>query len=326
MTYNVSRRTWNPAVPYHTMQFYGSIVVLVHCHRWRKSSNITVQPDILNPPLLRLTSRKPLWLDLQPVDIKSQWRHNRKSAQVVNSHLVCDPTIRQPGFDLPRQHWSLLNCFRTEQGHCGACRRKWQLADADLCPCGETQTKWRLTDTDLCPCGKTQTMSHIVESCPLTKLNGGLSRPHSADEDAVSSLTNYSSWHAYEKKKKWYWISVYYVFIVFNLLIFTIFRPVKAVHTTHCNNNHFTALCQDSPGEFLPITSTWPHLRYYVGLEEGEYKQYCLCTTLLCTIYNGGQWYKQFLQVRSTVSGSHLAWFSSLSSDRLCIFGLHGAM
>jgi len=35
---------------------------------------------------------------------------------------------------------------------------------------------------------ETQTMSHIVESCPLTKLNGGLSRLHSADEDAVSWL------------------------------------------------------------------------------------------------------------------------------------------
>ena len=32
-------------------------------------------------------------------------------------------------------------------------------------------------------------MSHIVESCPLTKLNGGLSRLHSADEDAVSWMT-----------------------------------------------------------------------------------------------------------------------------------------
>ena len=98
--------------------------------------------------LLRLTSRKPLWLDLQPVDIKSRWRHNWKSAQVVNSHLVCDPTIRQPSFDLPR-----LNSFRTEQGHCGARRRKR-----------------RLTDTDLCACGETQTMFHIVESRPLTKL------------------------------------------------------------------------------------------------------------------------------------------------------------
>ena len=117
--------------------------------------------------------------------IKSRWRHNWKSAQVVNSHLVCDPTIRQPGFDLPWQQWSLLNCFRTEQGHCGACRRKW-----------------RLSDTDLCPCSETQTMSHIVEYCHLTKLNGGLSRLHSADEDAVSWLTNYGKWHAYEKKKK----------------------------------------------------------------------------------------------------------------------------
>jgi len=77
-------------------------------------------------------------------------------AQVVNSHLVCDHTIRQPGFGLPRQQWSLLNRFLMEQGHCGACRNKR-----------------RLTDTDLCPYDETETMSHIVESCPLTKLNGG---------------------------------------------------------------------------------------------------------------------------------------------------------
>ena len=76
---------------------------------------------------------------------------------------------------------TLLSCH----WHCGPCRRKW----------------W-LTDTDLCPCGETQTMSHIVKSCPLTKLNGALSRLHSADEDAVSWLTSYGLWNAYEKKKK----------------------------------------------------------------------------------------------------------------------------
>ena len=156
---------------------YGPALVIDFCKReCLQRSNKSNQPissvSAVTSPARTGTSRKLLWLDLQPVDIKSWWRHNWKSAQVVNSHLVCDPTIRQPGFDLPRQQWSLLNRFRTEQGHCGACRRKW-----------------RLTDTDLCPCGETQTMSDIVESCPLTKLNGGLSRLHSADEDAVSWLT-----------------------------------------------------------------------------------------------------------------------------------------
>jgi len=37
-----------------------------------KHDSWPIQPDILGPPLLRLTSRKPLWLDLQPVDIKSR--------------------------------------------------------------------------------------------------------------------------------------------------------------------------------------------------------------------------------------------------------------
>jgi len=71
---------------------------------------------------------------------------------------------------------TVVNRCHMEQGHCGACRRKWRCADTDMCPCTETQT-----------------MSHILESCPLTKLNDSLSRLHSADEDAVSWLTNYGS-------------------------------------------------------------------------------------------------------------------------------------
>jgi len=77
-----------------------------------------------------------------------------------------------------------------------------------------SDTQWRpLADTHLCPRSNTQTMSHIVESCPLTKLNGGLSRLHSADEDAVTWLTNYGLWHAYEKKK---WHTAYGQFSVFS--------------------------------------------------------------------------------------------------------------
>jgi len=59
-------------------------------------------------------------------------------------------------------------------GSFGACRKRWRQADSDLCACGEPQT-----------------MSHIVNSCPLTKLTGGLSKLHSADDDAVAWLTNY---------------------------------------------------------------------------------------------------------------------------------------
>jgi len=44
-----------------------------------------------------------------------------------------------------------------------------------------------------CSCGETQTMSHIVESCPQTRLHGGLCKLHSADDDAVAWLTSYDS-------------------------------------------------------------------------------------------------------------------------------------
>jgi len=71
---------------------------------------------------------------------------------------------------------SLLNRFRTGQGHCNACHMKWGFTDNELCDCGETQT-----------------MSHIVNSCPLTKFDGSLLRLHEADEAAVDWLTTYGS-------------------------------------------------------------------------------------------------------------------------------------
>ena len=68
-----------------------------------KHDSWPIQPDILNPPLLRLTSRKPLWLDLQPVDIKSRWRHNWKSAQVVTGQFSSSVRPHNPatGFRPP---------------------------------------------------------------------------------------------------------------------------------------------------------------------------------------------------------------------------------
>ena len=43
------------------------------------------------------------------------------------------------------------------------------------------------------PAVRPKTMSHIVESCPQTRLHGGLSKLHSADDDAVAWLTSYGS-------------------------------------------------------------------------------------------------------------------------------------
>jgi len=46
-------------------------------------------------------------------------------------HLICDPSNQPPGFDLPRQSWTLLNRFRTDQGACQVvmltCTSAWGL-------------------------------------------------------------------------------------------------------------------------------------------------------------------------------------------------------
>jgi len=93
------------------------------------SYNGILYDDVFHPPPLRLESRKPLWRDLQTIDITSRWMEDWQSATLVNSTLVVDPTIQLPGFDLHRRQWSLLNRFRTDQGHCNACHKKWGFTD-----------------------------------------------------------------------------------------------------------------------------------------------------------------------------------------------------
>ena len=80
-------------------------------------------------------------------------------------------TIRQPGFDLPRHTWSMLNRFRTGRGTC----------PADL-------HQWGLSTSESCICGQKQTMSHIVDSCPVSRFEGGSQQLHTADDRAVHWL------------------------------------------------------------------------------------------------------------------------------------------
>ena len=87
---------------------------------------------------------------------------------MVNHTIATDRTVRQPGFDLPRLTWSPMNHFRTGQG-----------------PCLANLPKWGLAQSHSCDCGQRQTMNHIVDSCPITKFEGGLNKLHKVDDDAV---------------------------------------------------------------------------------------------------------------------------------------------
>ena len=104
-----------------------------------KHDSWPIQPDILNPPLLWLTTRKPLWLNLQPVDIKSRRRHNWKLVQVVNSHLVhWSVSLWRDPDDVP--HCRILSPDKTE----------WQFISATLCRwrrCFVADQLWFMTHT-----------------------------------------------------------------------------------------------------------------------------------------------------------------------------------
>jgi len=78
------------------------------------------------------------------------------TTSVVNHDLGLDndPSVPVPGFSLPRAQWCALNRFRTGQGRCAFCLKKWGLSSSEFCACGDTEM-----------------MSHIVESespVPLT--------------------------------------------------------------------------------------------------------------------------------------------------------------
>ena len=89
---------------------------------------------------------------------------------MVNSHLVCNapiwrqlsPSVRchnpATGFWPPSATMVSTELFSHRTGTMRCLQKEIAISSVDLCPCGETQM-----------------MSHIVESCPLTKLNGGLS-------------------------------------------------------------------------------------------------------------------------------------------------------
>jgi len=72
------------------------------------------------------------------------------------------------GYELPCHAWSLINRFQAGLSMCRANLHKWGPAQSPSCDCGQ----W-------------QTMNHIVDTCPLTKFDGGLNLLHKVDDDIV---------------------------------------------------------------------------------------------------------------------------------------------
>jgi len=64
--------------------------------------------QLFTTPQHWLTLHTPLWFDMEPVNVISQWHDDWTSASVVNCDLVHNPTICLPGFGLPRRQWCTL--------------------------------------------------------------------------------------------------------------------------------------------------------------------------------------------------------------------------
>jgi len=136
--------------------------------------NRPIHSDITNPPHACLPSRQPLRQDLVHLDTRSQWK-NWKSTQVVNFSLVDGP-----------QFGNQVSILHDNNG---LCLTVFGLHRVTVAPVRKNGIKQTL----ICPCDEKQVMTQIVDSCPLTKWNGGLSQLHSADDETVAWLISYGS-------------------------------------------------------------------------------------------------------------------------------------
>ena len=73
------------------------------------------------------------------------WQHNTDNGQ-TNRHrqpMHIWSLMQTSNNTWSSLNWSLLNRFRTEQGHYGACRRKWRLTDPDDVPHCQILSPWQ---------------------------------------------------------------------------------------------------------------------------------------------------------------------------------------
>jgi len=139
--------------------------------------------DISNPPPFRLTSRKPLWHESEPVDINSQWRDSWKSASVVNAHLVSTPQS---------DNRALL--FLDNNG------LSWTVFAPDKVTAVPVRINGNFQTPISVPAVRPK-RCHTLSNPAHRQDYGGLSKLHSADDDAVAWLTSYGSWCIWQQQQ-----------------------------------------------------------------------------------------------------------------------------
>ena len=110
----------------------------------------------------------------QSFDLEIAWNNEWLSNNPINHDLIVTPSQKLPGFNWPRDLWSKINRFRSEQGRCNFLMCKWGIVDNPFCDCGQIEQK----------------MSHIVNDCPRRAFPGGIINLHQADNAAKKWLKN----------------------------------------------------------------------------------------------------------------------------------------
>ena len=128
--------------------YFSSLVACACQHHspWTTLPSCYCWDGVQNPPKQQLGIT---WWFCQPPASQAQTSvshmvrgHNRRHRRSVERCLGVDfcgqpwpiaRPIRPPGFDLPRQPWTLLNRFRTGHSTCLASLHHWGMAQSDLC-------------------------------------------------------------------------------------------------------------------------------------------------------------------------------------------------
>ncbi|UYV82694.1 hypothetical protein LAZ67_22000573 [Cordylochernes scorpioides] len=187
---DASQNTWQASLSSRPFKFYLILTILLRgmpmCRlkeatkkmyqKLLDSPVLEINPILQSPPKHRLKSRKPIWsrgnqLLSQNFNISEAWTNSWISSDIPNKNLITSPSVKIPGFSLPRREWVLLNRFRTGQGRCA-----------------ELMKLWGYTKDPNCACNVPQSMSHILDDCPLYKFNGRISNLHSVTPEALNWL------------------------------------------------------------------------------------------------------------------------------------------